>query len=142
VSGRTGQVGSELEAICGRCGEAWHIVIARNADRIAQVQCGECGARHRYRPSAAAAAEHAPKRRTPSRASPARSRKIDARPVVEADPSRPSRAFSPRDTYQVGDRVLHPTFGEGVVQTTQGATKVEVLFEAGTKLLVQGRGGG
>ena len=34
--------------------------------------------------------------------------------------------------------MLHPSFGEGVVQATRGATKVEVLFEAGTKLLVQG----
>ena len=57
-----------------------------------------------------------------------------------ADPSRPCRSFRPRDTYEVGDRMLHPTFGEGVVQATRGATKVEVLFEAGTKLLVQGYG--
>ena len=33
--------------------------------------------------------------------------------------------------------MVHPTFGEGVVQATQGPTKVSVLFKAGTKLLVQ-----
>ena len=61
-------------------------------------------------------------------------------PIVEADTSRPSRPFNPRDSYRVGDRLVHPTFGEGVVQETRGATKVTVLFEAGMKLLVQGRG--
>jgi hypothetical protein len=117
----------------------WHIVVALDGERIAQVQCGECGARHRYRPPGGSAAAGA-RRRSPARKSPSDARKCRAGPVVEADPSRPSRPFSPRDTYQVGDRLVHPTFGEGVVQTIQGATKVTVLFEAGTKLLVQGRG--
>jgi hypothetical protein len=59
---------------------------------------------------------------------------------VEADTSRPSRAFDPSDTWQVGDRMVHPSFGKGVVQATLGAKKVEVLFETGTKRLVQGQG--
>ena len=32
------------------------------------------------------------------------------------------------DTYQLGDRVMHPHFGEGVVQALIGETKVEILF--------------
>lgn len=137
----TGRVGSEIGAICGKCGDVWHVVVALTEERIAQVQCGECGARHRYRPSGGVSAGGAGRRRSIARKSTSRSRKSKAKPIVEADTSRPRRSFSPKDSYQVGDRLLHPTFGEGVVQATLGATKVEVLFEAGTKLLVQGRGG-
>jgi hypothetical protein len=138
--GRTGRVGSEVGAICGKCGDVWHIVVALKKDRIVQIQCGECGARHRYRPSGGASAGGARRRRSIARKRPSSSRKNDAKPIVEADTSRPSRSFNPKDTYQVGDRLVHPTFGEGVVQTTLGPTKVEVLFEAGTKLLVQRQG--
>ena len=142
MAGRIGQVGSELKAKCRKCGEAWHVVIALAGGNIAQVQCGECGARHRYRPAGGAAADGARLPSSIAKKSPARSRKSDAEPVVSADTSRPRRDFRPKDTYQVGDRMLHPSFGEGVVQATRGATKVEVLFEAGTKLLVQGHGEG
>ena len=131
----TRRVGSEIAAICRRCGEIDHVVIALAGDVIAQVECAECGARHRYRPAGG------PRPRpSTARKSATRTRANDATSVVLADPSRPCRSFRPRDTYEVGDRMLHPTFGEGVVQATRGATKVEVLFEAGTKLLVQGYG--
>ena len=138
MTGRIGQVGSELQSKCGKCGEAWHVVIALAENHIAQVQCGECGARHRYRPAGGAAADGASLPSSIAKKSPARSRKSDAKPVVSADTSRPRRDFRPNDTYEVGDRMVHPNFGEGVVQATRGATKVEVLFDAGTKLLVQG----
>ena len=104
-------------------------MIALTGGRIAQVECGDCGARHRYRTASS------------GRKSPARARKTAAakKPAVEADTSRPRRPFSTKDTYEVGDRVVHPSFGEGVVQATLGPTKVEVLFESGPKRLVQGR---
>ena len=133
-----GRIGSEVEAVCRRCGDVWHIVIALTENRIAQVQCGECGARHRYRPSGGVATGAGRQPRSTDRKSPSRSPEIAAKPVVAADSSRPRRTFRPMDTYQVGDLMVHPTFGEGVVQATRGPTKMEVRFEAGTKLLVQG----
>jgi hypothetical protein len=38
------------------------------------------------------------------------------------------------------DRIVHPSFGEGVVQAVTGPSKIEVLFGAGSKTLVHGRG--
>ena len=34
---------------------------------------------------------------------------------------------------------MHPHFGEGVVQALVGNTKVEILFEIGSKTMIQGR---
>ena len=59
--------------------------------------------------------------------------------VVEPDLSRPPRPFRTSETFAVGDRVSHPTLGEGVVQALAGPTKIEVLFGAERKLLVHGR---
>lgn len=134
------RVGSELEAVCRRCGDTWHVVIALADGRIARVECRQCGARHRYRPVGGAAPAAAASRRAAGSGRPAsRGRVRSARPVVEADPSRPRRPFRATDTYQVGDRIVHASFGEGVVQAVTGPSKIEVLFPAGPKTLVHAR---
>jgi len=42
-------VGQDIEALCGRCGQVWHVVMAMMGDRIAKVVCKRCGGHHRYR---------------------------------------------------------------------------------------------
>jgi hypothetical protein len=133
------QVGSDIGALCGKCGDVWHVVIAHANGRIAQVECKQCGARHRFRPppgerGAQSAATTRPRRRAASRSGSA-----SAELIVEADLSRPPRAFDPRETYQTGDRLLHASFGEGVVQAVTGRTKIRVHFGSGAKLLVHAR---
>ena len=133
------QVGSEIESICGKCGDTWHVVIALVDRRIARVECRECGARHRHRPPGGRASAPAAKRRGEPRTRASALRRSAERVVVEADPSRPRRPFRTSDVYQVGDRIVHATFGEGVVQAVTGPQKVEVLFGAGPKTLVHAR---
>ncbi len=133
------RVGSDIRSICRRCGDVWHVVIAGVDGRIAKVQCKECGARHRYRP--AAGAKTAASRSSAAGAPSPRTRSRTAQQIVEADRSRPRRLFRPSETYRVGDRVVHESFGEGVVQAVKGPTKIEILFEVGSKTLVHGRDG-
>ena len=135
------RVGSEVRSICRRCGDVWHIVIARVEGRIAKAECKQCGARHRYRPSDVEGAKSAPSRSSAAGTAFPRTRSREVKQVVEADRSRPSRAFRPSETYQVGDRIVHQSFGEGVVQVVKGATKIEILFAVGSKILVHGREG-
>jgi uncharacterized Zn finger protein len=140
VDRREQQVGSDIGALCGKCGDVWHVVIARAAGRIAQVECKQCGARHRFRPPPGErGAASAGVRRTRT-ASSSRSRAASADVMVEADPSRPPRSFDPRETYAVGDRLLHASFGEGVVQAVTGPRKIRVQFGSNEKLLVHARG--
>ena len=58
--------------------------------------------------------------------------------VVEADLSRPVRAYGPHESYHPGDRIQHPTLGVGVV-TKSFPGKVEVRFGEATSRLVAGR---
>ena len=58
-------------------------------------------------------------------------------PVVAPafDPNVAPRTYSPREPYSPGERINHPTFGTGVVATTPGPGKVEVVFPEGNRTL-------
>ena len=131
-------VGSDIEAECGRCGKTWHVVIAMVDGRVAQVECGECHKRHRMR--SGDSAKPRPHRRT-GEAPTATSRVATAKPLVAADPSRPPRFYDATETYAPGDRVEHPAFGPGVVERILGASKVQIFFAGGSRVLVQRRDG-
>jgi hypothetical protein len=49
------------------------------------------------------------------------------------------RKYSMADTYAAGDLLQHPTFGLGVTIAVKDGTKIEALFEGGSKLLIHGR---
>jgi hypothetical protein len=137
------RVGRDIGSVCRKCGDVWHVVVAASGGRIAQVECKQCGARHRYRPAdgeAEGKAGAGPRKAGARTASPRTGKAAGKKPVVAADLSRPSRRFQMSETYAVGDRVVHASFGEGVVQAVTGVRKVEILFEAGPKTLVHGRG--
>jgi hypothetical protein len=59
--------------------------------------------------------------------------------IVEADLSRPIRAYLLTESYSAGDRISHPTLGSGVVQGSAGTGKVRVLFDGRKALLVHQR---
>src|SRR5207237_3418822 len=43
-------VGADIEALCSKCGDVWHVLVAKDANgRIAKVQCKQCGGQHRYK---------------------------------------------------------------------------------------------
>lgn len=59
--------------------------------------------------------------------------------IVEPDLSRPPRAYSVAESFQVGDRIEHAKLGTGVVQGVVGRGKISVLFGEEKKLLVHER---
>ena len=50
-----------------------------------------------------------------------------------------AKSYSSKDRYLPGDVMEHPSFGIGVATAVKNGTKVEVLFEAGSKVLVHGQ---
>jgi hypothetical protein len=128
--------------MCGRCGQVWHVVMAKMGDRIAKVVCKRCGGHHRYRDDSGDAAgdSGARQQRRPSfgaASSRRRAARAQAAPaeVPPFDPAKPPRTYAARDSYVAGERVAHPTFGVGVVSGSPGAGKVEVVFGTGARVL-------
>jgi len=146
----TPNVGADVESICGKCGDVWHVVVAKVGDKIVKVQCKQCGALHRHSPPAAVRekerlareAARAGRAATSSAAKPKASRapKPPPGPSVQADPSRPPRPYRPTDTFAIADTVQHPSFGTGVVELVPEPGKMQVYFTEGRRVLVMGRG--
>jgi hypothetical protein len=131
-------VGQDIEALCGRCGQVWHVVMAKMGDKIAKVVCKRCGGHHRYRnESDGEEATDARPARGAGRPAAARSR--SAKPSVPTapafDPSKPARAYAASASYAPGERIAHPSFGVGVVAGSPGAGKIDVVFPAGARVL-------
>ena len=58
---------------------------------------------------------------------------------MEPDLTRPIRPYHFSDTYRVGDRIDHKSFGTGVIERVMGPSKVQVFFSTGQKMLLHGR---
>jgi len=127
-------VSADIEALCSKCGDVWHVVVAKVGDDVVKVQCKQCGGYHRYKSPHAASG---PKITAPRAQRATRDAPVEriARPHVQADLSKPSRAYSPADKFEVSERVDHPTFGQGVVESVDGS-KVTIFFATGRKVLI------
>jgi ribosomal protein S27AE len=135
-------VGEDIEDTCTRCGDTWHVVMAKVGDRIAKVVCKRCGSQHNFRSGEAAAAPAASggataggRRRTLSRRPSSLPAEPEARPMPQFDPTKPPRSYAPRESYAPGERIAHATFGIGVVSALPGPGKVEVVFPGGVRVL-------
>jgi hypothetical protein len=135
-------VGADVEALCSKCGDVWHVVVAKVGDQIVKVLCKECGGQHRYRSPHGAPKE----KRQPSLSTPKAPRAERApverfeKPAVAADLAKPVRSYGASLKYEVGERVEHPTFGQGVVETAEPG-KITVFFAVGRRVLVQSKDG-
>jgi hypothetical protein len=102
-------VGADIEALCAKCGDVWHVVVAKdNKGRIAKVQCKQCQGYHRYKPVAGASKEaklpaaiRPPKEAKEIRdakAAAAPSARFD-KPAVEADLAKPPKSYRASERY-------------------------------------------
>ena len=137
----TAPTGADVEALCAKCGDVWHVVVAKVKDRIVKVQCKQCSGYHRYKSPHGAPAD----KKLPATASPrvARERAPVERfekPAVAADLTKPARPYRASEKYEVAERVEHPSFGTGVVEVAEPG-KVTVFFASGRRVLVQSKEG-
>jgi hypothetical protein len=137
----TPAVGEDIEALCGRCGQVWHVVMAKMGERIAKVVCKRCGGHHGFRTEktvadAAAAASPDGKRTSAPRRYARKDAEATPPPVMPPfDPSKPPRRYTAQEGFLAGERLTHPAFGTGVVTGTPGPGKIEIAFPAGRRVL-------
>lgn len=139
-------VGADVEALCSKCGDVWHVVVAKVGDQIVKVHCKECNKEHRYKsPHGAPKEKRQPSAFAPK---PERAPKPPAerfeRPAVAADLTKPARRYSAAERFEIGERVEHPSFGQGIVEQSEPG-KVTVFFGSGRRVLAQAKdesGGG
>ncbi|HTE54022.1 MAG TPA: hypothetical protein VK698_24370 [Kofleriaceae bacterium] len=141
----SGSVGADIEALCSKCGDVWHVVVAKVGAEIVKVQCKECGGYHRYRRAGALAAPTTRKPRTTgaSRPSGTRASRLAAAAAAEAafkpDMSAPIRPYTMSEMFRPGEQITHPRFGVGLVEQTSEPGKMAVVFADGRRILAQAK---
>ncbi len=135
-------VGADIESICGKCGDVWHVVVAMIGDKVVKVECKQCGRQHRHKPPGGttvrvskrgkvSASKRAPKK--------AQGQSQSSEPLIPFNPKRPPRSYAITESFQVGDRIAHRKFGEGVVELIVGPGKVQVFFPSGRRVMAHER---
>jgi len=135
-------VGADVEALCSKCGDVWHVVVAKVGDRIAKVQCKQCGGYHRYKsPHGAPAAAKLPSNKRPPKEPKTPRSPVERfeKPAVAADLTKPPRTYRASESFEVAERIDHPTFGQGVIELAEPG-KITVFFATGRRVLAQAKG--
>jgi hypothetical protein len=129
-------VGEDIEDICTRCGDTWHVVMAKIGERVAKVVCKLCGSQHNYRgdKNAPAPSKGGASIRGAGRVEKRRVALWHGRFRTQSGRVRSNEAAArlfAQETYLPGERVIHATFGVGVVAAIPGPGKVDVQFTSG-----------
>ena len=137
------KVGGNVDSWCGKCNLMLaHTIEAMVGDKPARVHCNTCRSQHGfkpYKPGEAPRQVRERQERGPLGPQPGKVRASHYQELLKGRNMALAKRYSPKDKYAPGDVVEHPTFGVGVATALKDATKIEVLFEDGAKVLVHGR---
>jgi len=138
---RSKKPGSNIDSWCGKCKLVLaHTIEAMVGDKPVRVHCNTCKSQHSYKPNPPAARKaRASAASDGSTVPPTKVRMSRYQSLLKAKDTAVPKAYSPKDKYETGDVLEHPTFGRGVTTAIKDGTKIEVLFESGSKTLVHGR---
>jgi hypothetical protein len=123
-----------------------HTVEAMVGDTVKRVHCNTCMSQHAFKAHApgegpAKAKKKAPARKKATSKSKANGglRASDYDKYMEGRDMSAARRYNPSSAFVVGEVVNHPKFGTGVATQMKGATKIEVLFQDGPRVLVHAK---
>ena len=123
------KTGENIDSWCGNCKMILaHTIEAVAKDKPARVHCNTCQAQHTYK---------AQKPGTSTRVSKPRPTQYEK--LLNGKDVGQAKRYSTQGHYSQGDVVDHPMFGVGVTIAIKDATKIEVAFPDGVKVLVHGR---
>ena len=128
--------GDNIDSWCGKCKMMLaHTIEAMVGKKPARVTCNTCKSQHSYKANPPGEGS----RKTSGSAPSVRRSANRYASLLKANGETVAKAYSPASRYELGDVLEHPTFGRGVATAVRDATKIEVLFESGSKTLIQGR---
>jgi hypothetical protein len=148
------KAGGEVDSWCTKCRLFLnHRIIAMVGPKPARVECSTCGSHHNYRAAApgeqpeTSARSNAkrvgvsaatPRTRGPTKAEQERTQREQSwEKAVSGKSPRDFKPYRVSGTFQSGELVRHPKFGDGVVTRIADAHKVEILFKDEARTLAQ-----
>ena len=134
-------VAKEVIAYCTSCKmDLGHVVVAVQGDRIVKVQCKTCKKDHGYKvPKGVNEPAAKPKRQSKKAAAEeAAGNPIEAEweKLMAAHKNAPMKQYAMKSSFLLGDKLNHPTFGDGIVGKLIYPNKLEVIFRTDVKVLI------
>ena len=139
-------VGKEIVCYCTRCKmDLGHTIMSMIGGIPSRVICRTCKSEHNYKPKKGVKEPGATPATSGTRSvvRAPRETKVEKTVPVEVEwmkqlnaSTRPLREYAANESFSVGDRIKHPTFGEGVVQKLLFPNKLEIIFRMDIKTLV------
>ena len=131
--------GKDVLSYCSKCKLTLsHLIVAMSdPNTIAKVKCNTCKTIHAYKNPTTKSAKVKSKSLIPG----AKKQSISISELWEKEMGqthKKSRAYSIRETFQIGDVIDHKTFGPGIVQSFNDGN-IEVIFRFEMKTLVHGK---
>ncbi len=140
----TTSVGKETLAYCTSCKmDLNHVIVAMKGDRIAKVQCFTCKKEHAYKAAKGVVEPTAKKAKKKTKAEvaaeeAATSLQAEWEKLMHQHRDAPMKAYNPKGNFALGDKLNHPTFGEGIVGKLIYPNKLEVIFRNDMRVLIHG----
>ena len=135
--------GGTIDSWCGKCKLMLaHTIEAMVGDKPARVHCNTCKSQHSYKAHPPNTTTRQPRQRDAAgqpESQPPRTRTSRYQSLLKAKNTAVAKIYSQKDKYEQGDVLEHPTFGRGVATAIKDGSKIEVLFESGSRTLVHGR---
>jgi hypothetical protein len=148
------KAGGEVDSWCTKCRLFLnHRIIAMVGSKPARVECSTCSSHHNYRGAApgelpeTSARSNAkrvgvspgtPRTRGPTKAEQERiAREQSWEKAVSGKSPRDFKPYRVSGTFQSGELIRHPKFGDGIVTRIADAHKVEILFKDESRTLAQ-----
>ncbi len=129
-----------------------HTIMAMKGDRIAKAQCRTCKKDHAYKPpkgitepdkeGTATTPAAAKKTRGGSKKAAADAAgspvELEWEKLMNQHKGNVLKTYGIKVRFDLGDRIKHPTFGDGVVTKHIYPNKIEVVFQMDLKVLIHG----
>jgi len=132
--------GDKVDSWCSNCKQILtHTIHKMTGEKPARVNCNTCKERHVYKASAPRARSRQIAPASSPEIQPRRARASRYQTLLKGKDMAIAKTYTIKGRYSLGDVMQHPSFGFGIATAIKDATKIEVLFEAGPKVLVQGR---
>lgn len=143
---KNANTGSEVLAYCGSCKmDLTAVVVAKTGAKIAKVQCKTCKKEHAFKdPKGVTDPGQAPKPSIKRKsASASGDEEVKSVPIesewkrlMDEAAKTPKIKYSVKATLKLGDVVIHPMFGNGIVMRVLHPDKAEIMFQTSLKLLI------
>ena len=133
--------GKDVLSYCNKCKLVLsHTIIAmKDHNTIGKVVCNTCKSTHSFKDPSTATAKKVSKRTMSSTRETKSEQKLSHWQDMADHSPKEALPYSIKTKFVLGDKIEHPSFGLGFVESLLGPDKINILFKAGEKTLMHNK---